>query len=59
MLTIRESLQLYRYIQTQSQGIAKIAHASGNKKQAGVALVKSHKTDFKLKLGKQSMKVIM
>ena len=47
MLSTRDTLQLQRNIQTESEGWKKIFHANGNQKKAGIAILKSDKIDFK------------
>ena len=49
MLSTRDPLQTQGHIQTGSGGWKKIFHANGNQKKAGVAILISDKTDFKIK----------
>ena len=49
MLSIRNPLQIYRHIQTQSTGWKNIFHATGKQRKAGVAILISDKTDLKTK----------
>ena len=49
MLCIRDPLQTQGHIKTESEGREKIFHANGNQKKAGVAILISDKTDFKIK----------
>ena len=49
MLSIRNPLQIYRHIQTQSTGWKNIFHATGKQRKAGVAILISDKTDLKIK----------
>ena len=47
MLPIRDSLQISKHTQTESEGLEKIFHANGNQNKAGVAILLSDKIDFK------------
>ena len=49
MLSTRDPFQTQGQIQTESEGMKKIFHASGNQKKAGVAKLISDKIDFKRK----------
>ena len=49
MLSTRDPLQIQGHIQTGSEGRVKGFHANGNQKKAGVAILTSDKTDFKIK----------
>ena len=45
----RDALQTQGHIQTESEGMEKIFHANGNQKKAGVAILISDETDFRIK----------
>ena len=49
MLSARALLQTQRYTQTESEELKKIVHAKENQKKAGVVILISDKTDFKIK----------
>ena len=49
MLSTRDPLQTKGHTQTESEGMEKIFHANGNQKEVGVAILISHKIDFKTK----------
>ena len=49
MLSTRDPLQTQGHIQAESEGMEKIFYANGNQKKAGVAILISNKTDFKIK----------
>ena len=49
MLLKRNSSQTQRPAQTKSQGMKKILHANNREKKADVAVLVSHKTEFKTK----------
>ena len=49
MLSIRNPLQIYRHIQTQSTGWKNIFHATGKQRKAGVAILISDKIVLTLK----------
>ena len=49
MLSTRDPLQTQGHIQTESEGMEKDIHANANQKEAGVAILISDKTDFKIK----------
>ena len=49
ILSTRDPLQTQGHIQTESKGMEKIFHANGNQKKVGVAILISHKIDFKMK----------
>ena len=50
MMSTRHPLQTQGHIQTESEGMEKmIFHVKGNHKKAGVAILISHKIDFKIK----------
>ena len=52
-LPIRDPLQIQGHIQTGSEGRVKGFHANGNQKKAGVAILTSDKTDFKIKTNRR------
>ena len=58
MLLIRDSPQTQRHTQTKSQGMEKIFHTNNREKKAGVAVLGSHKIDFKTKKVTSEKKVI-
>ena len=49
ILSTRDPLQTQGHIQTESKGMENIFHANGNQKEVGVAILISHKIDFKTK----------
>ena len=49
MLSTRDPLRTQGHIQTESEGMEKIFNANGNQRKAGVAILISDKTDFKIK----------
>ena len=42
-----DTLQIWRYTKTESEGMEEVLYANGNKKKAGVAILMSDKTDIK------------
>ena len=46
MLPTRDTLQIQRHTQIESEGMEKGIHANGNQKKAGVAILISDKIDF-------------
>ena len=53
MLSTRDPPQNKGHIQTESEGLEKIFHISGDQKKAGVAILISNKIDFKIKAVKR------
>ena len=49
MLSMRDSLQIQRHIQTESEGWKKVLCINGNQNKAGVEILISDKIDFKIK----------
>ena len=49
ILSTRDPLQIFRYIQSESEGWKKALHANGNQKKDEVATLIPHKTVFKIK----------
>ena len=49
MLSTRDPLQTQGHIQTESEGMEKDIACNGNQKKAGVAILISDKTEFKIK----------
>lgn len=48
MLSTRDPFQIYRHIQSESEGIKKDIHGNRIQKKAGVAMFISEKIDFKI-----------
>ena len=53
MLSTRDPPQNKGHIQTKSEGLEKIFHTNRDQKKAGVAILRSDKTDFKTKVVKR------
>ena len=49
MLPTRDSLQIQKHIQTESEVMEKVFHANGNQKKARAAILILDKKDFKIK----------
>ena len=45
MLSKKDSLQIWRQVQTKSEGMGKVFHANGNKKKGGIVILISEKID--------------
>ena len=58
MLSTRDPLQIQGHIQTGSEGRVKGFHANGNQKKAGVAILTSDKTDFKIKTNRRQRRTL-
>ena len=53
MLSTRDPPQNKGHIQTESEGLENMFHANRDQKKAGVAILMSHKIDFKTKAVKR------
>ena len=56
MLSTRDPPQNKKHIQTESEGLKKIFHTSGDQKKAGVAILISDKIDFNKRLWEETKK---
>ena len=56
MLSIRDTVKIQSHKQVKSKQFKKIYHANSTQKRAGMAIVKSDKTDFRTKLVTETKK---